>query len=167
MLYAINAIDNKVADWHTGWTQKAERLGIANMVVSSKRNLDRGFESKLVSQLPLLNHIKQRVSYDYIFTIDGDISFAGADVHGLFRSIRSARPLIAQPTIRVPASLVGGNMFSWGSQWYKALNHDQASTNPNTLTLTLTQTLTLTLTLTLTRNRTLTLTLALTPTPTP
>ena len=128
VLYAINAIDNKVADWHTGWTQKAERLGIANMVVSSKRNLDRGFESKLVSQLPLLNHIKQRVSYDYIFTIDGDISFAGADVHGLFRSIRSARPLIAQPTIRVPASLVGGNMFSWGSQWYKALNHDQAST---------------------------------------
>ena len=127
VIYAINAIDNKVAEWHTGWTQKAERLGIANMVVSSKRNLDRGFESKLVSQLPLLAHIKQRVNYDYIFTIDGDISLADADVHGLFRSIRSSRPLIAQPTIRVPPSLVGGNMFSWGSQWYKPLNLDQAS----------------------------------------
>ena len=32
VIYAINAIDNKVAEWHTGWTQKAERLGIANMV---------------------------------------------------------------------------------------------------------------------------------------
>ena len=84
-------------------------------------------------QLPLLAHIKQRVNYDYIFTIDGDISLADADVHGLFRSIRSSRPLIAQPTIRVPPSLVGGNMFSWGSQWYKPLNLDQASTCGSTV----------------------------------
>ena len=47
-------------------------------MVSSKRNLDRGFESKLVSQLPLIGHIKRRVAFDYLFTVDGDISFAKA-----------------------------------------------------------------------------------------
>ena len=36
-------------------------------------------------------------------------------------------------TIRVPPSLVGGNMFSWGSQWYKPLNLDQASTCGSTV----------------------------------
>ena len=65
VIYAINAIDNKVAEWHTGWTQKAERLGIANMVVSSKRNLDRGFESKLVSQARPHTHQPLAPQTDY------------------------------------------------------------------------------------------------------
>jgi hypothetical protein len=127
VLYAINAIDNVVAGWTvTGWTQKAERLGIAAMVVSAARDKDRGFESKLVSQLPLLGHIKRRVAFDYIFTIDGDISLAKADLRSLFDSIRSLQPLIAQPTIRVPPQHINGSMFAWGSQWYKVLNHDEA-----------------------------------------
>lgn len=127
VLYAINAIDNKVAEWHTKWTQNAEKQGIPVMVRSSKRNMERGFESKLVSQLPLMGHIRKRVAFDYIFTIDGDISLANADLNGLVRSIHGQRPLIAQPTIRVPPNLVGGNMFTWGSQWYKALNDEHAS----------------------------------------
>ena len=127
VLYAINAIDNNVAGWTVaGWTQKAERLGIATMVVSAGRDKERGFESKLVSQLPLLGHIKRRVAFDYLFAIDGDISFSKADLSSLFSSVRSLRPLIAQPTIRVPADHVNGSMFTWGSQYYKTLNHEQA-----------------------------------------
>jgi GR25 family glycosyltransferase involved in LPS biosynthesis len=75
--YAINAIDNNVAGWtSSGWTQMSERLGIPAMVVSAGRDKERGFESKLVSQLPLIGHIKRRAAFDYLFTIDGDISFA-------------------------------------------------------------------------------------------
>ena len=125
--YAINAIDNNVAGWtSSGWTQMAERLGIAAMVVSAGRDKERGFESKLVSQLPLIGHIKRRVVFDYIFTIDGDISFAKADLNGLFSSVLALKPLIAQPTIRTPPSHVNGSMFKWGSQWYKNVNHEEA-----------------------------------------
>jgi len=127
VLYAINAIDNKVAEWHNTWTQNAERNGIPVMVRSAKRNLDRGFESKLVSQLPLMGHIRKRVAFDYMFTIDGDISLANADMNGIIQSIRKQRPLVAQPTIRVPPNLVGGNMFTWGSQWYKAINDEHSA----------------------------------------
>ena len=40
---------------------------------------------------------------------------------------RHPRPLIAQPTIRVRATFtdVNGSAYPWGSQFYKALNHDQ------------------------------------------
>ncbi len=128
VMYAINAIDNNAASWFKyGLPSKAEKLGIATMITNSKRDLDRGFESKLVSQLPLLEHIKKRVAYDYVFMMDGDIALAKADVEGLFRSVRSVHPLIAQPTIRTPTDVPDwGKEFAWGSQWYKPLNDDQA-----------------------------------------
>ena len=98
VIYAINAIDNKVAEWHTGWTQKAERLGIANMVVSSKRNLDRGFESKLVSQLPLLAQLLQFPSLEVVrlhldlvrltvLLLLGEASLDGAQVQQLLAEL--------------------------------------------------------------------------------
>ena len=127
VLYAINAIDNKREAW-LGWSRLAERLGVPAMVRSSGRNLARGFDSKLVSQLPLIEHIRARVSFDYLFTLDGDISLGRADLGSLFHTLgRHPRPLIAQPTIRVRATFtdVNGSAYPWGSQFYKALNHDQ------------------------------------------
>ena len=116
VLYAINAIDNKVNPWH-GWKQATEKIGIAAMVEASHRSLERGFTSKLVSQLPLLDLIKGSVSFDYVWTIDGDISLLYADLNGLFNLLRSSRPLIAQPTIRAATG-----EYSWGSQFFKPFN---------------------------------------------
>ena len=116
VLYAINAIDNKVNPWH-GWKQTTEKIGIAAMVEASHRNLERGFTSKLVSQLPLLDLIKGSVSFDYVWTIDGDISLLYANLDGLFNLLRSSRPLIAQPTIRTATG-----EFPWGSQHFKPFN---------------------------------------------
>ena len=59
MLYALNAIDNKQEAW-LGWARLAERKGVAALVSSARRDLKRGFDSKLVSQLPLLEHIRRR-----------------------------------------------------------------------------------------------------------
>jgi hypothetical protein len=126
VLYAINAIDNKETPWH-GWKQKTENLGIAAMVESSHRNLERGFTSKLISQLPLLDRISGSTSFHYVWTIDGDISLRNADLEGLFNSLRSFRPLIAQPTILANAA----PEFSWGSQFFKPLSDNYALECPD------------------------------------
>ena len=46
-----------------------------------------GFDSKLVSQLPLIEHIRARVAFDYLFTLDGDISLGRADLGSLFHTL--------------------------------------------------------------------------------
>ena len=127
MLYALNAIDNKQEAW-LGWARLAERVGVAALVSSARRDLKRGFDSKLVSQSPLIEHIRKRVSFEYLFTLDGDVSLARADLGRIFNTLgRHPRPLIAQPTIRVQERFteVNGSSYPWGSQFYKALNHDQ------------------------------------------
>jgi hypothetical protein len=121
VLYAINAVDNLLCEdtWRPRMYWLAKSTGIPVVLRSSKRDLVRGYESKLVSQLPLLATMQQRVAFDYVFTIDGDISFVPANVEGLIYSLAMKRPLIAQPTILQPN---GPAQYDWGPQWFKPLN---------------------------------------------
>ena len=126
--YAINAIDNQVEAWRE-WAADADRRGIPTMVRDSKRALQEGFESKLVSQLPLLRELTRRVTWDYVMTIDGDISLANTDFYQLFHPLRTEQPLIAQPTIKLPPGInPAGTRYGWGSQWYKRVNYNETAT---------------------------------------
>ena len=126
--YAINAIDNQVEVWQE-WAAEADRRGIPTMVRDAKRALRAGFESKLVSQLPLLRELTRRVAWDYVMTIDGDISLANADLYQLFHMLQTAQPLIAQPTIRLPAGTnPEDTRYGWGSQWYRRANYNLTAT---------------------------------------
>lgn len=121
VLYAINAVDNMMCEdtWRARFYWAAKSTGIPVILRSSQRDLARGYESKLVSQLPLLATMQERVAFDYVFTIDGDISFIPETVEGLTRSLAMKRPLIAQPTIVQPN---GPWQYEWGPQWFKPLN---------------------------------------------
>ena len=121
VLYVINEMNNDDKAW-ADWVIHADEIGVPVMVRKSGRDVERGFEPKLVSQMALLDEIREHAPFDYLFAIDGDLSFSSTDLPQLITTLRVSRPLIAQPTIQLASALGANSTYKWGSQGFKLLN---------------------------------------------
>ena len=117
--YAVNAMDNDLGVWsRTAFTSK----GIFLMAQASGRR-NNTFESRLISQLPLVDALLYSVATDYIWLVDGDISFKPTDIPGLEALLAAKgddRVLAAQPAI--DAAPDKPKPFAGGDQFFKPLN---------------------------------------------
>eukprot|EP00928_Gymnodinium_smaydae_P088855 TRINITY_DN72899_c0_g1_i1.p1 TRINITY_DN72899_c0_g1~~TRINITY_DN72899_c0_g1_i1.p1 ORF type:complete len:626 (-),score=88.06 TRINITY_DN72899_c0_g1_i1:18-1895(-) len=123
---AINAVDNQVDRWYELVRPDVTSKGIYVVARASGRNPASGFESKLVSQLPLFRAIDSVVHTDFFWMVDGDISFLPTDMglvrHALFTE---PYPTIAQLRVQVKEKKANGAQFGWGTQWFQPLNAGQ------------------------------------------
>jgi len=117
--YAVNAMDNDLGVWsRAAFTSK----GIFLMAQASGRR-NNTFESRLISQLPLVDALLYSVATDYVWLIDGDISFKPTDIPGLEALLAAKgddRVLAAQPAI--DAAPDKPKTSSGGDQFFKPLN---------------------------------------------
>ena len=117
--YAVNAMDNDLGVWsRAAFTSK----GIFLMAQASGRR-NNTFESRLISQLPLVDALLYSVATDYIWLVDGDISFKPPDIPGLEALLAAKgadRVLAAQPAI--DAAPDKPKPFAGGDQFFKPLN---------------------------------------------
>jgi hypothetical protein len=117
--YAVNAMDNDLGVWsRAAFTSK----GIFLMAQASGRR-NNTFESRLISQLPLVDALLYSVATDYVWLIDGDISFKPTDIPGLEALLAAKgddRVLAAQPAI--DAAPDKAKPFAGGDQFFKPLN---------------------------------------------
>ena len=117
--YAVNAMDNDLGVWsRTAFTSK----GIFLMAQASGRR-NNTFESRLISQLPLVDALLYSVATDYIWLVDGDISFKPTDIPGLEALLAAKgddRVLAAQPAIDAAPDKF--RTSSGGDQFFKPLN---------------------------------------------